>query len=620
MNKVVFDLEANGLTPDKIHCLAMVNVNTRKARSTTDYDHIHAFCQHEDWWYIGHNIQLYDVPALETILRTAVKGRLVDTLALSWYLYPNRLKHGLEEWGEEFGIKKPEITDWENLTEAEYVHRCEQDVQINLRLWDKIWADLIKLYGSESEAIRILDYLAFKMDCVREQELYGWKLDKEKAEGLRQSLLQAQGEKVAELVKVMPRKPIYAIRKKPGKPYKMDGSLSVAGKEWFEFLAYMDLPMDHSEPVKFVKDYEDGNPNSAPQIKEWLYSLGWEPTTFKYDREEDGTVRKIPQIQQDKTKGPGLCESVKKLFDKCPDLKVLDGLSIINHRLGIVEGFLRDVDEEGYLKAQMAGFTNTLRLKHRTIVNLPGITTSYGEDIRGCLICDSDQLLCGSDLSGLEDRLKQHFIYPFDPQYVRDMMVPDFDPHLDLALSAGAVDDKMVMIYKETGDKTIKGIRHTYKQGNYACQYGAQPPRLALTIGCSLDKAKGVFDAYWKRNWAIHAAAEAQIVKEMYGQKWLFNPINHLWYSLRHDKDRFSTLVQGSASWCFDTWLRHVRNDGPPTIGQFHDEFIGRIKQQHKERMREHVKEAMRLTNEELQLNRELECDIKFGESYAAIH
>jgi hypothetical protein len=620
MNKVVFDIEANGLTPDHIHCLAMANADTRKSRSTTDYDHMHAFCQHEDWWYIGHNIHLYDVPALENILRTNVKGRLVDTLALSWYLYPERIRHGLEEWGEEFGIKKPEISDWENLTPEEYVNRCEQDVQINLRLWDKIWSDLIRLYGSESEAIRILDYLSFKMDCVREQELYGWKLDKEKAEGLRQRLLEEQGIKVAELTKAMPPRAIYGIRKKPNKPYKMDGTLSVAGKEWFELLAYMDLPIDHSGPVKFVKEYEAGNPNSTTQIKDWLFSLGWEPTTFKYDRNDDGTVRKIPQIQQDKTKGPGLCESVKKLFDVCPDLKVLDGLSIINHRLGIVEGFLRDVDEEGYLKAQMAGFTNTLRLKHRTLVNLPGITAAYGEDIRGCLICDDDQLLCGSDLSGLEDRLKQHFIYQFDPEYVKDMMVPDFDPHLDLASSAGAVDQRMVLDYKETGNKTIKAIRHIYKQGNYACQYGAGPPRLALTVGCSLDQARSIYNAYWKRNWAIHAVAEAQVVKELYGQKWLYNPISKLWYSLRFDKDRFSTLVQGSASYCFDVWLKHVRNSGPSIVGQFHDEFIARIKWTNERRMREHVQEAMRLTNEELKLNRELECDIKFGKDYAKIH
>ncbi len=621
MNKVVFDIEANGLNPTKIHCLSMVDVDTRKAQSTVDYDHMCKFSEHQGRWYIGHNIQAYDIPALERLLKVKFYGRLVDTLALSWYLYPQRIKHGLEDWGEEFGIKKPEIDDWEGLSSEEYIHRCEQDVQINLRLWNKIWTDLLRLYGSEAEAIKLLDYLEFKMDCVREQEANGWKLDVEKATELQQRLTRERDAKIEELKAVMPRVPVYAIKKKPAKPYKINGELSAAGKEWFEFLAYTDLPPDHSEPVKYVKDYKEPNPNGHEQIKEWLFSLGWEPVTFQYKRDKDtNEVRKIPQIQQDKTKGPGLCESVKKLFDKCPDLKVLDGLSIINHRLGIVEGFLENKDENGYLKASMAGFTNTLRLKHRTLVNLPGVTSSYGEDIRGCLVTPDGYVLGGADLSGLEDRLKQHFIYKHDPEYVKEMCKEGFDPHLDLALSTSAIDQGMVDDYKETGNKVIKAIRHTYKQGNYACQYGAMPPRLSLTIGCSLDKAKTIYDAYWKRNWAIVAVSEEQIVKELYGQKWLFNPISDLWYSLRHDKDRFSTLVQGSASYCFDTWLRHVRCGGPPIIGQFHDEFICLIREGNEDRARQHTERAMRSTNEELKLNRELDMDMKFGRNYAEIH
>src|SRR3546814_20234655 len=108
-------------------------------------------------------------------------------------------------------------------------------------------------------------------------------------------------------------------------------------------------------------------------------------------------------------------------------------------------------------------------MKHKTIVNLPGVKNPYGEDIRGCLICPEGYEQCGSDLSSLEDRLKHHFMFPYDPEYVKEMSTPDFDPHLDLALSAKAVTEEEVIKYKqaEHPDKRIKDIRHTHKQGKY---------------------------------------------------------------------------------------------------------------------------------------------------------
>src|SRR3546814_18351017 len=91
-------------------------------------------------------------------------------------------------------------------------------------------------------------------------------------------------------------------------------------------------------------------------------------------------------------------------------------------------------------------------------------------------------------------------MFPYDPEYVKEMSTPDFDPHLDLALSAKAVTEEEVIKYKqaEHPDKRIKDIRHTHKQGNYACQYGAQVASLALTIGCNRQVAQNVYAASWR--------------------------------------------------------------------------------------------------------------------------
>ena len=56
-------------------------------------------------------------------------------------------------------------------------HRCSEDVKINKRLWQHLWGKLLRLYGSEEEAWRLIDYLMFKLDCAREQEKVKIKLD-----------------------------------------------------------------------------------------------------------------------------------------------------------------------------------------------------------------------------------------------------------------------------------------------------------------------------------------------------------------------------------------------------------------------------------------------------------
>lgn len=612
----VFDIEADGLTPTKIHCLS---VNNGKMKSTVDYDNMRKFFTTADI-LVGHNIQRYDIPAVERLLGIKVKAKLVDTLALSWYLEPHRLKHGLAEYGEEFGVPKPEVEDWENQPAEVYIHRCEEDVKINTILWERQWKKLLKLYGSEEEAWRLINYLAFKMDCAREQEKHKWKLDVKFCTEARDRLQLEADLKTVELAKAMPKVAIKSKKTKPKKPFKKNGKLSATGEQWFALLKEQGLPEDYDGVVEVITGWKEPNPGSHDQIKAWVYSLGWIPQTFKHDRnKETGEVRQIPQIQQDKTKGPGLCASVKKLYAKEPKLEVLDGLSILTHRISVLNGFLDNVDDEGYVQAQVQGLTNTLRFKHRVVVNLPGVDKPYGADIRGCLVAPEGYELSGSDMSSLEDRTKQHYMWDYDPDYVREMMTPDFDPHLDLAVFAGELTPIQAALHK-IKEEDHGGVRKIYKAVNYACVYGAGGPRVAITAGVHERKGYALVEAYWKRNWSVQAIAQAQEVKTCHGSKWLFNPVSKLWYSLRHDKDRFSTLNQGTGVFCFDTYLKHIRAGGVPIVGQMHDEWIAVVRKGKREKLVKYVKECIRKTNEELKLNRELGAEVQFGDRYSDIH
>lgn len=615
----VFDIETDSLNATKIHCLAKSAKNGPVA--TAKYSHMKSFLENADV-LVGHNIIRFDVPTLSKLLGIEVKARLVDTLALSWYLEPERLQHGLEEWGEEFGVPKPKIDDWENLSTEEYMHRCKEDVRINTILWERQWKHLLKLYGSEEEAWRLIDYLSFKMDCARQQEEDKWKLDKEKASTLLDQLNSEYQKKFDTLRESMPKKVTKTLRNKPPKMYLKNKiqTLSKAGEGWYDLLRRLGLPEDTEGPVEEITKVEDGNPGSHQQIKAWLYDLGWEPLSFEYKRnKETNDVRKIPQIKNKFDDTGGICPSIKILFDKEPRLEVLEGLSILSHRIDILEGFLSNVDEEGFIKAQIGGLTNTLRFKHRTVVNLPGVDKPYGNDIRGCLIAPEGFELCGSDMSSLEDKTKQHYMFPYDPDYVEEMQEDDYDPHLSLAVFAGELSEQQAKDHKEKR-VSYKGIRQIFKAVNYACVYGARPPTVARTAKCSVDRAEVLVDAYWKRNWSVLKIAEDCEVKVLKGQRWLFNPISKFWYSLRYEKDRFSTLNQGTGVYCFDTWVKHIRSKRPQLTGQMHDEIILCVKKGCRDKATELIRWAIDETNKELKLNVKLDVDVQFGNNYSEIH
>lgn len=438
----VFDIEADGLEATKIHCLALNNKG--KVVSTSDVNKIRNFFLKAEV-LVGHNIYRYDIPTIERLLGIKVKAKLVDTLILSWYLEPDRLAHGLEGWGEFFGIKKPEVEDWEDQPTEVYLNRCEEDVKINTKLWERQWKALNKLYDTEEDVWRLIDYLSFKMDCAREQERSGWKLDIEGCKTLLNSLEELQEVRKDDLQLAMPKVPKYTERNKPKKFFLQTGEVSALGHKWNKLLEDLGEKPD-VDSVKFISGYLEPNAGSVSQIKDWLDSLGWKPSVYKYVRDKStGDVRKIPQINNKETGEVHDC--IKVLFKKEPSLELLNGLSVLTNRISILRGFLEDVDKDGFVKARIQGLTNTLRFKHKVVLNLPGVDKPYGEEIRGLLVAPDGYELCGADMCSLEDRTKQHYMWPHDPAYVKEMIKPDFDPHLGLAEFAGSLTKDEVEFY-----------------------------------------------------------------------------------------------------------------------------------------------------------------------------
>lgn len=632
----VFDTEGVGLNykTEKLHNFCYTE-DGENFSYTTSYDEMKQWLAEPNVLWVGHFAIGHDMPALNTILGTDLTyQKFWDSMYMSWALFPDRPKHGLEYLGVEHGVAKVKVEEhqWEEGNPELMRKRVIEDVKINWLEFVKQKKRLLEIYGADDlneEIFRYVRYIGFKGDCLRQQELNPLKIDREKAQKHYDELLTIVEEKKEALSKAMPKVPIMNYHNKPKKPYKADGSLSALGERWYDTLKRLGLPDDTVGPVGEVVGYEDGNPQSDPQLKEYLFSLGWQPCTYKFLRDKvSGDEKKIPQVryfsQNDPRKGE-LTESIKALVEKEPALEHLDGLTVAKHRLSIFKAFLDYSDEDGYCAATAGGFTNTLRLQHRNpFVNLPKADgeVPWGVEIRGCIIAPEGYEMCGSDVVSLEATTKRHYMYPYDPEYAEAMGVEGFDEHLDLAKYDGKLTQEEID-EKGKSDPTIKHIRKQYKATNYSAVYGIGSPKLARELFTTKVKAQGLLDAYWKRNWSVKKVAEDQYVKMLKdGTMWIKNPVSGFYYSLRYEKDRFSTLNQGTGVFIFDSWLMRCRRMGVVVPFQYHDELmtLRKIDTQTREDVEGKLHKAMSEVNESLKLNVNVRVDVQWGNDYASVH
>jgi hypothetical protein len=513
-----------------------------------------------------------------------------------------------------------------------------EDCRIQKRLWQKQVGRLQELYGKESGSFdRLVKYLMWKMQCLRMQQDNKVKLDEPAALKLQGELSVKIDDKTEALRKVMPEVAVYAIRNRPQKAFKKSGELSAGGENWKELTDSLGLPFEHIEPIKVVTEMKEGNPASHVQMKAWMDSLGWVAETFKFVREDNGETRQIPQIN---LKGGEICQSVKDLIPKCAGIEHIAGLGILNHRYSVVTGFLREAFQ-GELVASSQGFTNTIRMQHRIpLCNLPSTRVPYGEEIRSLLVAKEGQVFLGSDLSGVENYVKNHYQFRIDPEYVKTQLAPGFDPHLLMATAAGlmSLEDSDWYKYYKKLDKSLHTkdcdnrysaldlIRAVGKTASYSLQYGAGVKTVARSCKVSEKVAKKLHKAYNDLNWSVAKIASMMVTKKTSFGEWQINPINKFWYSLRSEKDRFSTLVQGSSAYIFDIWLYQClllakeREIPYKLLCQMHDDQLTSLPVGDEVIHEALVRDALKKVNDSLKLNVEIKCDVMFGNNAAEVH
>jgi DNA polymerase I-like protein with 3'-5' exonuclease and polymerase domains len=133
----------------------------------------------------------------------------------------------------------------------------------------------------------------------------------------------------------------------------------------------------------------------------------------------------------------------------------------------------------------------TSRFKHRLVANIPRITSLYGEQMRSLFGVDVDAgyYQLGYDFSSLEAMIEASYCWRYDgdeKSYCMSLIRPKPDDvH---TITATKISAAIKRAFGRTPAKSVK----------YCCAYGGQPPRVAKTVGCSLEEGKLIFDAYWE--------------------------------------------------------------------------------------------------------------------------
>jgi hypothetical protein len=670
LNRVfVADIETDGFLENltKVHVCSVgwKDVNGAwQIKSTNSEEDIKKFFGNKSNVIVMHNGRRFDSPAIEKVYGFKVEATIIDSLALAWWLYPNRQKEGkkfgLESFGEYYNIPKPKITDWEGLSYEEYAHRCSEDVKINILLWEDLKAKLELMYkDNPQDMYRLINLLNWIMDCSYMQEVQKIKVDVKKTSENLAYFESLKNEKIEQLKKAMPKIPVKARRKKPNSLYKKDGSLSESGKKWERLTSGLNLPLEYEGEIDEIISWEEPNPNSVVQKKDWLYKLGWKPKTFKHNRNKDTNEVKI--VEQVMTEDKMLCPSVLELIKKESAIEALDGLTVLTHRIGILKSFLSNKDENDMIYQGLMGLAVTMRWMHSTLVNLPRYTGKGdlrdGKWIRECLIAGDGNKIVQSDLSGIESRTSDHYIFPINPGRVAKTQIPYFDPHTEISVFANLMttDEEVFFIfksaqkdepnldvetfselYKPTDEvrrllslpeeeqtkllKHLKNVRSKGKTCNYASLYNVGAETLGRNLEISKKEAQKLIDAYWEIHFAVKVVTEQFRLKKVGDEIWTYNPISKFFYYTRNTKDIFSVINQSSAVYCFNMWVWNCTNLGIFPVTQSHDDSLYIVKEEDTEKTVAIINEAMRRVNKQLKLNVELACETQAGDNVAETH
>lgn len=544
MTVLVLDIETN-LAHDKIWCCV-----TRVDHEVTVFTHPHGGLERlikEADVIIGHNIIGFDGPVLSRLWGVQIPLRKVrDTLVMS-RLWNPQLEggHSLRAWGKRLGDFKGDFTDFDGGLTDDMVEYCCQDVYVTSLLYDKLTKEL-QDYGVSLDLEHRIAYI------MKRQEDNGFKLNLQEAITLLAQLKDRMSFITDHLQNIFP---------------------PIVEERWSE------------KTGKKLKDRVTVfNVGSRQQIAQRLQERGVKFTK----KTEKGTII--------------VDESTLKDIDLAEAQLIAEYL-MIQKRVGLLDSWIDSVKDDGRVHGRV--ITNgavTGRMTHQkpNMGQIPSVNSEYGSDCRKLWTVDNDNVLVGTDLSGIELRCLAHYMQ--DDEWTEELLNGDI--HQKNADAAGVT-------------------RPQAKTLIYATLYGAGPGKIGSIVNGGAREGQDILDRFYQGTPALSRLMEK--VKKV-ASKGYVPGLDGRRIIVRSEHAALNSLLQGCGAiiakqWCieahktFKEQRLHVKQ-----VAFVHDEIQIETKEEYGEQVAQIMCDAASQAGITLGFRCPVDAESKIGSNWFDTH
>lgn len=449
--RLVFDIETNGLLDkvDRVHCVVAKRIDDAGYHSAGPDQIVQALqILMEAEELIGHNIIQFDIPAIQKVYPWfKPKGKITDTLVLSRLLYadikdldfrnikrdesfPKNLigGHGLKAWGHRLGEHKGEYDGgWEEWS-PEMQSYCEQDVEVNVKLYNKLMSK-----EPSSESVELEHAVAH---ILWRQEQYGFGFNTAAAGDLYATLMGRCNDLVGML---RDRFPPWEVRT----PFTPKRDNKTRG---------------YIKGITIYKERtQEFNPNSRDHIAEKLKEkYGWTPQDFTPEgkpKVDEEVLQALPYEEA------GLLAEHFMLVKRLGALGDGKQSWINSAKNGRLHG---RVNTNGAVTGRMTHL-------HPNMAQVPSTRAPYGKECRGLFIASPGKRLVGCDADALELRCLAGYMALYDGgAYIETVLRGDKSAGTDM---------------HSQNARVLGCDRDTAKTWFYAFIYGAGNFKLGSILG-----------------------------------------------------------------------------------------------------------------------------------------
>lgn len=609
MRKVIYDIETNGLNPDRIWCVVVKDIDTNEVFTFLEdqRDDFHKFTEEVEQ-FIGHNIvdfdnhwvkELWDIniplsKSLDTLLLSRlfnkcweIRVKLPDGRMVS-KVKQTRMKnqHGLASWGVTLKYPKGDFTDFSRYT-PEMLEYCIQDVNLNHEVYLKL---LEEGRGFSNDSIRLEHKL---QDILSRQQRNGFKIDVSAAK----ELLEQCTTKCRELEEEMQRDfpPLPKLKKeytprlnKDGESYNMASMGPMKTQYGFSY---------HGEPYSSI-EWLEFNLGSPSQVVKRLEGH-WKPVEFTEKGQPRMSDKNLETIL------PSAPPSIKKIklyrmyASRCNELKQWIG-GAERHEDGRLRGRVTHIGSwSGRASHNDPNTANISRISYRDKAVLLGEEGSFGWECRSLWTVEEGQVLVGCDASGIQLRILAHYLN--HPEYTQAVLTDIHQFNADI----------------------LGCDRDTAKTFIYSWLLGAGVAKTAQILNCSIGEAVILRQRFVDMTPGL---GEFLKMKSLYAQKGWFRGLDGRKVYLPSDHLALTAFLQNGehvimalANIYWDMWATK-RGILYKQCGYVHDEWLTECEPGRAEELLNLQKHSFPIAGKYLKLNCPISGEGEVGKTWADVH